>query len=642
MPSSTISRKVCLPVPSSTGIQICDALDAADTRPRSVSDWFSLQASKTPAQIAVVQGDLHLTYAELETKSSQLASWLLAGGVQRGMVVGILTTRSLNFVVAALGTWKAGGAYLPLDPHLPSACVRALLNDAQVPILLAEDKLKNESYEENRYVMILDRDSHPLNARPQTAPEQDSATAVSESVAYVIYTSGSTGTPKGVEVSHRNLLNLIEWHQSVFKVTQADRATQLASLSFDAAVWEIWPYLTAGASVHLVPEGIRTSPDRLRDWLVENAITIGFVPTMLAESLMVLDWPAKTALRIMLTGADVLHTYPSMKLPFQLVNNYGPTECTVVATSGVVPSLSDTAEPPSIGRPISNVYVHVLDENLQPVAPGDPGELFIGGLGVARGYRNRPELTAERFIPNPLSFDGSDRLYRTGDLVRMLPDGQIRFLGRTDEQVKIAGYRIEPNEIVHALAKHTGVQSCCVVAREDVLGAKKLVGYIVMKPGAILTSAELRAFLQQQLPAYMLPTEFVRLERLPMLPSGKIEKNALPEPNSANQLNDTVFVAPRNLFEERMANILSGLLGLDRVSVEDNFFMLGGHSLLGTQLIGRVRDAFGVELSLRTVFDASTIAQISREIEKQLLAQLDALTDEEAQRLLDAGERGQI
>ena len=642
MPSSTIGPKVCLPVLSSTGIQICEALDAADTRPHSVSDWFSLQASKTPAQIAVVQGELHLTYAELETKSSQLARWLLAGGVQTGMVIGILTTHSLNFVVAALGIWKAGGGYLPLDPDLPSARVRALLDDAQVPILLTEDKLKNESYEENRYVMVLDRDSAALNARPQTSPEQDSGAAVSDSVAYVIYTSGSTGTPKGVEVTHRNLLNLIEWHQSAFQVTQLDRATQLASLSFDAAVWEIWPYLTAGASVHLVPEGIRTSPDGLRDWLVENGITIGFVPTMLAESLMVLDWPTKTALRIMLTGADVLHEYPSIKLPFQLVNNYGPTECTVVATSGAVPSLSDPTEPPSIGRPISNAYVHVLDENLQPVAPGDPGELFIGGLGVARGYRNRPELTAERFIPNPLSFDGNDRLYKTGDLVRMLPDGQVRFLGRMDEQVKIAGYRIEPNEIVHALARHARVQSCCVVAREDVPGNKKLIGYIVTKPGATLTSAELRAFLRQQLPAYMLPAEFVRLDRLPMLASGKIDRSALPQPNSANRLNDTVFVAPRNPIEERMANILSTLLGLDRVSVEDNFFMLGGHSLLGTQLIGRVRDAFGVELSLRTVFDASTIGQLSLEIEKLLLAQLDALTDEEAQRLLDAKEHGEI
>ncbi len=636
MPSAS-SGKVCPPEALARRIEFCEGLDSVGLNCyQNLSSWFSSQAQKNPSQVAAVQGGAQLTYSELEARSNQLAHWLRASGVQSETLVAICTGHSLNFLIGALGTWKAGGAYLPLDPDVPPARTLSLLNDAGAPILLTESKCLRDEYEENRYVMLLDRESHALNAMPRTAP--DGSAQRDDELAYVIYTSGSTGTPKGVEITHRNLLNLIQWHQDAFRVTSADRATQFASLSFDAAIWEIWPYLTAGASIHFVPEDIRTTPDRLRDWLVKNAITISFVPTMLAESLVTLDWPSKTPLRLLLTGADVLNRYPPPHLPFQLVNNYGPTECTVVTTSGAVQSLTNAAEPPSIGAPISNVQVYVLDEKLQPVAVGDPGELFIGGAGVARGYRNRPDWTAERFVANPLGTDRHDRMYRTGDMVRLLPDGQLQFIGRTDEQVKIAGYRIEPNEIAHALTRHTAIESSCVVPRQDMKGQRKLVAYVVSKADAKLTSVELRSFLQQQLPAYMIPAEFVRLDRLPVLPSGKIDRSALPQPNSTNLLTDAVFVAPRNPIEEHMAEILSGLLGLDRVSVEDNFFMLGGHSLLGTQLIGRVRDAFGVELSLRTVFEASTIAQLSAEIEKLLLAQLESMTEEEARQLLEAAD----
>jgi amino acid adenylation domain-containing protein len=637
---STSSGKVCPPESSLTAVKFCDPIDSpVSDSYRNVSSRFSSQALTNPSQIAVVQGDSQLTYGELEAKANQLAHWLRASGVQSETVVAICTSHSLNFIIAALGVWKAGGAYLPLDPDLPSARMLSLLSDAGVPILLTEQKLSREEFEENRYVMFLDCESHALNAMSRTPPD-DSARHVDE-LAYVIYTSGSTGAPKGVEITHRNLLNLIEWHQDAFGVTSADRATQLASLSFDAAVWEIWPYLTVGASVHFVPENVRTAPDQLRDWLVDRAITIAFVPTMLAESLIALDWPSNASLRMMLTGADVLHRYPPAHLPFQLVNNYGPTECTVVTTSGIVPSVTNPIEPPSIGAPISKVQVYVLDHKLQPVDVEDLGELFIGGAGVSPGYRNRPDLTAERFIPNPLNTHDRDRLYRTGDMVRLLRDGQLQFVGRTDEQVKISGYRIELNEITHVLTKHPAIDCSSVMARQDASGHKKLVAYVVPKPDAKLTSAELRSFLQGQLPAYMVPAEFVRMDSLPMLPSGKIDRAALPQPDSTNLLTDTAFVAPRTPIEERMADVVAGLLGLDRVSVEDNFFMLGGHSLLGTQLIGRVRDAFGVELSLRTVFEASTIAQLSSEIEKLLLAQLEEMSDEEAQQLLDAAQHEQ-
>jgi len=615
--------------------------DEPESAHPSIVELFRAQVSNTPDRTAVVGGGVRLSYSELDARSNQLAHWLRVSGVRAETVVGLCMTRSAPLVVGALGILKAGGAYLPIDPDLPADRVEFLLDDAGAAVLVTEVDLARKIARGSRHVVMLDHETQRLSGMPRIAVEES---VRADHLAYVIYTSGSTGTPKGVEVTHRSLSNLIEWHQKAFLVTAKDRASQLAGLGFDAAVWEIWPYLTAGASVYFVPDSIRTAPDQLRDWFVQNLITIGFVPTALAELLLILDWPRETALRLMLTGADTLHKYPSSRLhlPFQLVNNYGLTECTVVTTSGIVPVLEDSDVLPSIGRPILNTKTHILDENMQRVTDGQPGELFIGGVGVARGYRNRPDLTAERFIADPFGAGDADRLYRTGDLVRMLPDGQLAFLGRTDEQVKITGYRIEPSEIVLALEKHTAIQTGCVIVREDIPGNRKLVAYIVTRPHAEVMDTELRSFLQQKLPLYMIPAAFVVLKMFPLTPNGKIDRAALPVPESGNVLRDTTVVAPRSPIEQRMTDILSKLLRLDQVGVEDNFFLLGGHSLLGTQLIGRVRDAFGVELSLRTVFDASTISQLSIEIEKLLLAKLDAMSEEEAQQLLETQERARI
>ncbi len=455
-------------------------------------------------------------------------------------------------------------------------------------------------------------------------------------MAYLIYTSGSTGQPKGVEVTHGGLLNLVRWHQRAFRVTPADRASQLSALGFDAAVWELWPYLAAGASIHL-PDGVTTDqPEAIRDWIVSQGITISFLATPLAERLMTLEWPAKTSLRTMLTGADTLHHYPPRKLRFQLVNNYGPTECTVVATSGTVLPNEHPDRLPTIGRPIDNLQIHILNENMQQVPDGEAGEIYIGGPSVARGYRNRPDLTAERFILDPFSPEMGARLYKTGDLARYLPDGQIAFLGRVDEQIKIRGFRIEPAEIVKVLDEHPAVQSSIVVAREVAPGDKRLVAYFVPAPRAQSTHTEMRNFLAGRLPEYLVPATFVKLQAMPLNPSGKVDRAALPAPNAENTLRDNVFVAPRNPIEERLAAILAPLLGLDKVSMEDNFFLLGGHSLLGTQLIARVRDAFGIELTLRTLFDAPTVARLSAQVEMLLVAKLEAMSEAEAQRLLAA------
>ena len=353
---------------------------------------------------------------------------------------------------------------------------------------------------------------------------------------------------------------------------------------------------------------------------------------------MTLEWPTKARLRVMLTGADTLHHYPPRKLPFRLVNNYGPTECTVLATSGTVLSNEHPHRLPSIGSPIDNVQVHILNEGMRQAPIGESGEIYIGGAGLARGYRNQPDLTAERFVPDPFSSEPGARLFRTGDLGRYLPDGQVAFLGRIDEQIKIRGFRIEPAEIVKVLDEHPAVQASTVVAREVEPGDKRLVAYFVPAAKAQPTHTELRNFIAARVPEYMVPATFVKLEALPLNPSGKVDRAALPAPNAENTLRDSSFVAPRTPIEERLAAMLALLLDLDRVGVEDNFFLLGGHSLLGTQLIARVRDAFGVELSLRTLFDAPTVSKLSAQIEALLLVKLEAMSEEEAQLLASGTE----
>ena len=307
----------------------------------------------------------------------------------------------------------------------------------------------------------------------------------------------------------------------------------------------------------------------------------------------------------------------------------------MVATSGTVPPTEHPDRLPTIGRPIDNVQIHILNENMQAVPMGDAGEIYIGGAGVARGYRNRPDLTAERFVGNPFSSDPNARLYKTGDLARYLADGQIAFLGRIDEQIKIRGFRIEPAEIVKILDEHPAVQASIVVAREVAPGDKRLVAYFVPAPKAHPTHTEMRNFLAGRLPEYLVPATFVKLEALPLNSSGKVDRSALPAPAAENTVRDNLFVGPRNPIEERLAAMLAPLLGLDQVSMEDNFFLLGGHSLLGTQLIARVRDAFGIELSLRSLFDAPTVSGLAVQIEALLVAKLEAMSEAEAERLLN-------
>ena len=601
--------------------------------PLSIPQRVAGQASVRPHAIAVAAGPELLSYAELERRSNQLAQYLAAAGVGRESLVGLYLKRSPAFIVAALAALKTGAAYLPLDSDSPAGRVGFMLQDSGVSAVVTSETLRDPLPSGPWRVVDMVRDLVEIGQQEAQAPESE---IHPDDLAYVIYTSGSTGQPKGVEVTHASLQNLISWHTSTFRVTPADRASFMASLGFDAAVWELWPYLAAGASIHVPEDGVRNDARALREWLLKQEITVSFAATAMAESLLTLDWPSSTQLRILLTGADCLRLRPSASVPFTLVNNYGPTEYTVVATSGIVePGASENL--PSIGCAIDNTTVYILDEAMHQLPQGEAGELYLAGAGLARGYRNRPDLTAQRFVRNPF---GEGRLYRTGDLARVLPGGEIEFLGRVDEQVKVRGFRIELNEIAAALNRCPGVQTSTVVAREEHGGEKRLVAYIVPTADSSLTAPDLREQLSKRLPDYMIPAAFVQVEEIPVTMNGKVDRQALPEPSSANVLAEESYVAPRNIVEERLAGLIAPLLRVNRVGVNDNFFLLGGHSLLGTQLITRISDSFGVNLPLLSLFDHPTLGGMSAQIERLIFAKIEAEEGKNSQAVADPGGEG--
>jgi amino acid adenylation domain-containing protein len=593
---------------------------------------IAAQARLNPDRIALVMGSEKLTYAELELRAAQLANYLGSLGAGPEVLVGLCVERSPQFVIAALAIMQCGAAYLPMDLAHPAERLRFIVKDAAVRLLVAQGNFADRFVDLDARIVALEAEKSAIGQQPIQSPEVKQGI---DSLAYVIYTSGSSGRPKGVEVTHRNLSNLVSWHVGAFDLDSSARATFQAGVGFDAAVWEIWPSLTLGSAVYLPDELTRLSAESLRDWLVDHQITISFVPTAMAEQLIALPWPPGSALRFLLTGADTLYRYPPAGLPFSLVNNYGPTECTVVATSAVIAAGRPRDGLPPIGFPIDNVRIHILDEQLREVPKGVPGEIYIGGDGVARGYRNRPDLTAERFIADPFSAEGG-RLYRTGDLGRTLADGEIAFLGRIDDQIKIRGYRIELNEINAVLNEHPSVQASVVIAREDVPGDKRLAAYIVSVAGAQRDERSLRELIRRRLPDYMEPAAFVWMESLPLTPNGKVDRAALPPPSVESCLRDGEFIAPRTPVEEALAEILMEVLKVPRVSMDDDFFHLGAHSLLGAQVVARVRGVFGTELKLLDVFDAPTVAELSAKVEQALTLQLNAMTEAEVDAALAA------
>ncbi|MEH2225052.1 amino acid adenylation domain-containing protein [Nostoc sp.] len=567
---------------------------------KCIHELFEEQVEKTPDAVAVVYEDESLTYQQLNLRANQLAHYLQTLGVKPEVLVGICIERSPLMIIALLAILKAGGAYVPLDPAYPQERLAFMLEDTQVSVLLTQESLVTTLPPHQARVVCLD--SVTFSAIAENLPH----TVTTDNLAYVIYTSGSTGRPKGVQIEHRGLLNLVFWHQQAFAVSSLDRVTQVAGVAFDACGWEIWPYLTAGASIHFPDDETRLYPEQLRDWLLSKAITISFLPTPMAEKILSLNWPANAALRTLLTGGDQLHQYPSTSHPFEVVNNYGPTENTVVATSGAVPLRQQAYLPPAIGRAIANTQVYILDSLLQPVPIGVTGELYIGGESLARGYLHRPDLTAERFIHNPFAPKG--RLYRTGDLVRYQADGNIEFLGRIDNQVKIRGFRIELSEIEAILTQHPQVRDAVAIAREDIPGVKSLAAYIIPELTQP-TSNELRLFLKSKLPNYMVPASFTFLEVLPITPNGKVDRRALPVPEFESD-ESTGFVSPHTHTQKVLAKIWRDVLLLKQVGIHDNFFELGGDSIISMQIIAKANQA-GLKLTPKQLFQHQTIAELA-------------------------------
>ncbi len=601
-----------------------DTAAAAGGMDEPVHERVVGQARRRPDAIAATWRSAALSYGELLARSGRLAGRLCRLGVGPEVPVAICLGASLSRVVAPLAVLRAGGGYLPLDPTYPAERLAFILADSKAPVVLTEGAFAAALPSRMAAVIVdLEEDVGAQGDLPATP------FAGLESLAYGIYTSGSTGEPKAIAIPHRGLANLARWHGDSFLVTEADRGTLVASPGFDAAVDELWPYLTRGASVHLVDEETRLSAAAILRFWVERGITLSFLPTPLAEAVFLEEVPGdEISLRLLLTGGDRLHFGAAPGSPFRLVNLYGPSEYSVITTrTAVVPAGSAGI---SIGRPIANTRLLVLGPRGELAPIGVPGELWIAGAGLARGYAGRPELTAERFVPVHLPAitgltEPGARAYRTGDLVRLLPDGQLDFLGRTDFQVKIRGFRIELGEIEAALGAHPRVAQAAVLVREERPGGRRLVAGVVARPGleldgpSSLDPGELRAFLGRRLPEYMVPAIAI-LDSLPLSPNGKVDRQALaalpemvvPGAGSAGT-GGAAAAAPSGPLETAVAAVWAEVLGrpAESLGAQDNFFELGGHSLLATQVVSRLRSALGVEIPVRTVFEAPTIATLA-------------------------------
>jgi amino acid adenylation domain-containing protein len=586
---------------------------ASDYRPeRCVHELFQAQAERSPQAVAVVYENQQLTYDELNRRANRLAHCLRELGVGPEVLVGLCVERSLDMVIGLLGVLKAGGAYVPLDPSYPAERLEVMLRDCGARVLVTHSHLRQQRPGDGTQVIYLDEDWPMIAAASDANPKN---LTLPENLAYVIYTSGSTGTPKGVGIQHTGLVNLINCHNTSYQIKQEDRASHFSALGFDGTGWEIWPYLVAGACVQVMDEQTRTSAEAVHEFIIGNRITRAFLPPVLSEVLLQRSWPENAALRTLLTGGDRAVSYPPPGLPFEYWNHYGPTEATVTATRARVDTQMAVQGPPAIGRPLDNFRIFVLDSNLEPVPPLVAGELYIAGVGLARGYLSASALTAEKFIPDPHTGEHGARMYRTGDVARYLHDGTLEFLGRNDHQVKLRGFRIELGEIEAILAHHPKVRDVVALVREDVIGDKRLITYVVAKAGEEFTSRELSGFVQQRLPNYMQPSAFVVLDSLPLTPNGKVDRKALPAPDNSDARQAGAYKAPRSHVEEVLALLWGQVLGVEEVGVEDSFFALGGHSLLAAQLVSRVREAFKLEMPLRLIFEAATIARMAEAIE---------------------------
>jgi amino acid adenylation domain-containing protein len=602
------------------------------------------QVRRTPDAPAVVFEGGSLTYAELDRRADRLAAGLRARGVGPETRVGVCMERSPELVVSLLAVLKAGGAYVPLDPDYPAERLAHMAADSAVPVLLAQPHLRGGLPESGAETVLVDG-GEPA-AAPDSCPGAGAARCAGcgrtcaavepDNLAYVIYTSGSTGLPKGAMNTHRGVVNRLLWMQAEYGLGPEEAVLQKTPFSFDVSVWELfWPLLV-GARLVLARPGGHRDPAYLRGLIEREGITtLHFVPSMLHAFLEAADAAdaVPAGLRRVVCSGEALPVelqerffgrFPGVELH----NLYGPTEAAVDVTSWACRP-GEVRRSVPIGRPVANTRCYVLDARLAPAPVGVPGELYLGGVQVGRGYLARPALTAERFVPDPFS-PGGERLYRTGDLARRLPDGTLEYLGRTDAQVKVRGFRVEPGEIEAVLGRHPGVRECAVVPWEPSPGDVRLAAYLVPR-GAAPGAAELREHLRGSLPEHMVPSAFVELEALPLTPSGKLDRRALPRPQAGPGRGAAEYVAPRSGVEETLARIWAGTLGVERVGVHDDFFALGGHSLLAVRVASRVQESFGVSLPLHTLFQSPTVESLSRRI---ALAQLEAQPADDLEALL--------
>ncbi len=613
--------------------------------------WIERQAALTPDATAVVGESESLTYRELDARANRLARRLRRLGVRVDEPVAICAERSPALIVGLLAILKAGGAYLPLDPSYPSERLAFMIEDGldgvAKPVLLAQvDLLAASVAGAGARLVDLDAAAGPAGDADdrQLAPLDGGAGA--DNLAYVIYTSGSTGRPKGVMSTHRGIVNRIAWMQRAYGLTPADRVLQKTPVSFDVSVWELfWP-LVVGARLVLARPGGHRDPAYLMRRIEEQGVTtLHFVPSMLQVFLAQPGLGRCRSLRRVMASGEALPAELAARFhellggalgPAELHNLYGPTEAAVDVTAHrTLPGPARRAVP--IGRPIANLGLWLLDAELQPVPLGVPGELYIGGTGLARGYLRRPGLTAERFVPHPLGRPG-ERLYRTGDLARFSADGEIEFLGRTDDQVKLRGFRIEPGEIEAALAGHPAVREAAVVAREEGPGEVRLAAYVVPAgPGPRPEAGELRDALRRVLPEHMVPADFAFVDALPLTPSGKVDRGALRARLPADELAPAAEPGGdlETEIEELVAGIWQDLLKRGPIGRDDNLFDVGAHSLLAIEFTSRVYDALGLEIPLRLLFESPTVRRLGAAIQELLIEQIDSLTDEEAELLAE-------
>ncbi|HYN83767.1 MAG TPA: amino acid adenylation domain-containing protein, partial [Pyrinomonadaceae bacterium] len=583
-----------------------------------VHELFDEQAARTPDAPALLFGEESSTYGELRQKANQLARHLQGLGVATGANVAVYVERSAEMVVAFLGVLKAGAAYVPLDLDYPRERLSFMLEDARCEVLITREALRDRLPAGGLKVVSLDLDAGAI-ARHETSSPASGATAAHP--AYVIYTSGSTGRPKGVCVPHR-AINRLVWNTNYVALGPDDRVGQLSNASFDAATFELWGALTHGALLVGIDKEAALAPRRLAEEIAGRRVTAMFITSALFSQVAAEVAGCFGGVKHLIVGGDAVDPKWARRVlaegaPARFVNGYGPTESTTFAVCGEVTEVAPDARSIPIGRPISNTEAYVLDARLEPVPVGVAGELYIGGEGLALGYLHRPALTADRFVPDPFRGEPGARLYRTGDLARRLPDGRIDFLGRLDHQVKLRGFRVELGEIESLLSRHAGVRETVVVVREEG-GDKRLVAYVVASaPGAPPAHAELRRHLKEQLPDYMIPAAFVTLDALPLTPNGKVDRRALPAPDESRPELEADYEAPRTPTEELLASVWADLLGVGRVGVRDDFFELGGHSLLATRVVSRVREACGVELPLRALFESPNVAALAELVERE-------------------------